>query len=154
MNNDSPPILVLSRKKPHLILFLILTILSGLSFFAGGSVSGELPNWLVRSWSGFLLVSGSAALIAHLQRWDRERGMHAERGALSLQSGAVLIYGALLPVYVGWSAPILISVFAAIAWAAANLWEVWLITADLKMINAVRAITPVDPVLESESSDD
>lgn len=140
--NPDQPILVLSRKKPHLILFMVLVVLSGLLAFVDGGTDDSLPGWLTRVWGGFLLFSGSVALVAHLQRWDRERGMHVERGALTMQAGAVIAYGMALPVYLGWSIPAGISLLAALAWAAANFWEVYLISADLKMISTVRRLTP------------
>lgn len=135
------PILVLSRKKPHLIFFMVLVVLSGLAYFVEGPVENEIPDWLGRTWAGFLLWSGSVALIAHLQRWDRERGMHVERGALTIQSAAVLAYGACLPQYLGWTPGTFISILAALAWAAANFAEVHLIGSDLKLISAMRRLT-------------
>lgn len=136
------PILVLSRKKPHLLLILVLSVLSGIGYFVEGAVEPELPDWLARSWAGVLLVSGGFALVAHLQRWDRERGMHVERGALTIQGAAVLAYGACLPQYLGWTPSVIISIIAAIVWAGTNFWEVSLIGADLKLIAAVRSLTP------------
>ena len=59
-----------------------------------------------------------------------------------IQSGAVLGYAACLPEYVGWGPVTVISILAAIAWSAANFWEVRLIGADLKMIAAVRRLSP------------
>lgn len=142
MQPDHPPILVLSRKKPHLILLLVLSVLSGLSIFAGGADEPQMPNWLSHSWAAFLIISGSLALIAHLQRWDRERGMHVERGSLTIQAAAVIAYALTLPTYFGWGAPTMITFLAAAAWSGANLWEVKLISGDLQLIKAVRRITP------------
>lgn len=136
------PILVLSRKKPHLILFMTLVVLSGLLYLIEGSVDSRIPDWLARTWACFLLFSGSVNLIAHLQGWDRERGMYVERGALWIQSAAVLAYGAALPQYLGWGLSSAVSMSAAAAWAAANLWEVFLIGGDLRLIGAVRRLTP------------
>lgn len=141
MPHDSDqPILVLSRKKPHLIFILVLCLLSGLGIFITGSDDPELPDWITRSWAGFLLVSSMVALGAHFQKWDRERGMYVERGALTIQSAAVLAYGATLPQYLGWNAEVFFSIAAMVTFAAANLWEVQLIGADLKLIATVRSM--------------
>lgn len=137
----SPPILVLSRKKPHLILLLILSVLSGISVFLTDA-NPNVPDWLSRMWGISLLLSGVTALVAHLQRTDRERGMYVERGALALQSGAVMVYVATLTSFLPWGAEIFITLLAGIAWAGANMWEVKLISSDLKMIHAIRAVTP------------
>lgn len=136
------PILVLFRKKPHLIFLLVASVVSGLLVFAGGSTEADLPTWLVRAWSGVELMSGGIALIAHLQRWDRERGMRVERGSLTIQAAAVIAYGMALPVYLGWPVDVIAALIVASAWAGANLWEVRLIGADLKLIAAVRSLTP------------
>lgn len=136
------PILVLSRKKPHLILLLILSVLSGLAYFLDGPVEPKIPQWLAQAWAVVLLFSGGLALVAHLQRWDRERGMHVERGALTLQAAAVTGYGLALPAYLGWQAQTAVSLLAAATWAGTNLWEVRLIGEDLKLISAVRRLTP------------
>lgn len=139
--NHSPPILVLSRKKPHLIFIQLLVVLSGISAFLGDAAEG-VPSWLTHAWGVALLFTGAASLISHLQRLDRERGMYVERGALSLQSGVVLLYAGAITAYASHDALLVIAMLTAISWSASNMWEVKLISNDLKMINAMRAITP------------
>ena len=139
--NPDQPILVLSRKKPHLILFMVLVIMSGLLAVTEGSSGGDLPDWLTRTWGALLIFSGSVALVAHVQRLDRERGMLVERGALIMQAGAVMAYGLAVPSYLGWTMPMVVTLLAALSWAAANFWEVYLIGADLKLIYATRRLS-------------
>lgn len=128
------PIIILSRRKPHLILLLILSILTGVSVVLNGAPEERLPDWIEYLWGGALFFSGGITLLAHLQRWDREKGMGVERGALTLQSAAVITYGLMLPAYLGWTAETALSLLATVSWAWANLWEVKLITADLKLL--------------------
>lgn len=134
------PILVLSRKKPHLILLLILSILTGIGYFFQGPQDQEIPHWLAQTWAMMLLITGTMALIAHLTRWDRERGMYVERGALTLQAAAVSGYALALPGILGWQADTAIALLAGAAWVGTNLWEVREITKDLKLISAVRRL--------------
>lgn len=135
------PILVLSRKKPHLILFMIIVILSGLVVYVDPPQQTDVPDWLAHVWSWVLMITGTVSLVAHLQKWDRERGMYVERGALWIQSAGVLGYAAVLPNWLKLDGGLIISLIAAVAWAGFNLWEVQLIGSDLKMIGAVRQLT-------------
>lgn len=134
------PILVLSRKKPHLILFMIIVVLSGLVVYVAPPEQTDVPDWLAHIWSWVLMATGSVALLAHLQRWDRERGMYVERGALWIQSAAVLGYGIALPNWLPWDGGLIISLVVAAAWAGFNLWEVQLIGLDLKLISVARRL--------------
>lgn len=136
-SGDEQPILVLSRKKPHLLLVLVLSLISGLGLFLGTDTGG-VPLWLARVWAGQLLVSGSIAMWAHLTKTDRERGMRIERGALTLQAAAVIAYVMALPVVLGWRIDVVLALPTGAAWAVANLWEVKLISADLGLIGTVR----------------
>ena len=138
---DEQPILVLSRKKPHLLFIMVASVLTGAVVFLGGSVNEEIPGWLARLWGGMALGTGAVALLAHLQRWDRERGMYVERGSLLIQSGAVLGYGCAIVGLLGWNVDAVGALATALAWAGANLWEVRLIGADLRIISSVRKLT-------------
>lgn len=117
---------------------MIIVILSGLAVFVGASEDTDVPDWLAHVWAVLLLATGSLGLLAHLQRWDRERGMYVERGMLTIQSAAVVCYGAILPVWLPWDGSLVISLLAAAAWAGFNLWEVVLIGKDLDLIATVR----------------
>ena len=134
------PILVLSRKKPHLILFMIIVILSGLVVFVDPPEQTDVPDWLAKAWAGLLLATGSISLLAHIQRLDRERGMYVERGMLTIQSAAVVCYAAALPTWIPWDGGLVISMVAATAWAGFNMWEVFLIGKDLQLIAAARSL--------------
>lgn len=129
------PVVVLSRRKPHLIFILVLSVITGVSIFIGNTDS-EIPLWLQRIWAGSCSISGALALIAHLQRWDRERGMFAERGALVMQCAAIIAYVLALPIYIHDVESVAVAFATAAAWVGANLWEVKLISTDLEMINA------------------
>lgn len=131
-----PPVIFIARRKPHEILLLVLALLSGVSLLAGpaepDSMRQELPPFVPTAWAVVLLVSAILGLGGILWRGNPIRGMLIERGALRMQAGMVLIYGAVLISYAGWSA--VISGGAALAWCLANLWECRLITQDLRHI--------------------
>ena len=138
--SDEQPILVLSRKKPHLMLIMLASLMTAVVVFGGGSLDERLPVWLQQLWGGTSGATGALALLAHLQRWDRERGMFVERGLLLVQSGAVLGYGLAIVGLLGWNVDAISSLVLALAWAGANLWEVRLIGTDLRLISAVRRL--------------
>lgn len=131
---------VLSRQKPHLMLFMILSILSGIAYLLGpaesAALENELPTWVPPVWAWFLLMSGLVGMWGMVwQRWQVERGMLLERGALLIQAGAILLYGGVLVVANGWAATV--SAGAALVWAGANFWESRLILRDLRMLEEV-----------------
>lgn len=127
-------VLVLSRQKPHLILFLVLSLLSGIGYLASDPKenpgSGKLPAHVSSTWAWLLVVTGLIGLAGIVwQRWHVERGMLVERGALLLQSGAVVVYAGFLAGYhpPQWA----LSVTAAAVWSGINIWEARLIKRDL-----------------------
>lgn len=130
-------VLVLKRQKPHLILFMVLSVLSGLAYFIGPAESEamlkELPDWVPLAWAMVLLISGLLGLGGIIwQRWRVERGMLLERGALLIQAGAVSLYGGSLLLANGWAAALVVG--ATAAWAIANVWEARLIRQELLSI--------------------
>lgn len=142
MSRSRSHLLVLSRRKPHLILFMILSALSGLAYFLGpaesGAINSEMPSWVQPAWAVCLLFSGTIGIYgALIYRSRLVKGMMVERGALLIQSGAVVFYGGALVIASGWAGTI--SAGAAIAWAGANIWEAKLITQDLKLIASEEA---------------
>lgn len=136
-----PRVIVLSRQKPHLFLFQFLAILTGLQILAGpderGAMEREVPGMIQVGWAWGLTISGALTLAAHMaRRFDPDRYMGIECGALLIQAGMVLLYGTVLFVVAGWAATL--SGGLALAWAAANIWEVRLIRRDLQLIVKAR----------------
>lgn len=131
-------ILVLSRKKPHLIFLMGLGVITGLSVALGGPVDEDSPLWLSHAWAVMVGITSLVILLSHLWRWDRERGMWIERGALWIQAGGVLAYTMALPTWTGVNAPSILTIVAGAWWAGTNIWEVREIAKDLRLISAVR----------------
>lgn len=132
------PLLILSRRKPHLILIMSLGVLTGVSVLLGGEIDETVPRWIGYTWAGALSISSFFVLLGNLARLDREKGMHVERGALTMQTAAVLAYGFCIMLYSGWHAGPVLSLLASWIWGGINLWEVKLITVDLRMLNVLR----------------
>lgn len=133
-------IVVFSRQKPHLVLFLVLSFLSGVAFLTGEPEAtpgkGDLPHHVAAGWAWVLLVTGTMGLAGIVwQRWHVIRGMYLERGALLLQSSAVVLFAGFLVAYRprDWLA----SVIAAAVWSGVNVWEARLIKRDLSLIEEV-----------------
>lgn len=127
-------VLVLSRQRPHLILFLVLSVLTGVAYYTTTSQPSPIPPWLAQAWAIVLGVTGCMGLAGIAwQRWHLERGMLLERGALMLQSGFVVAYVGLAGRYVPAGEWVLLLVIAAV-WAFVNLWEARLLARDLSRL--------------------
>lgn len=132
-----PDVVVVTRKKPHELLLLVLSVLSGMAYFLEPDGKPDvIPVQVSIAWAVLLMSSGLFGLLGvAIQRWQLLRGMRIERGALQLQAGLVIIYGSSLVAFVGWQS--LVSLAAALVWAGANAWESRLISRDLCLIEGV-----------------
>lgn len=130
-------VLVLTRQKPHMIAFAVVAAMSGIGFLVRdpGDTPGQgkLPHGVSSAWAWCLVVTGFLTLVGILwQRWHFERGMLFARGALLLQSGAIIVYLGFLVGYLRWGATT--AVIAGLFWAWMNMWEAVLIKRDLQRL--------------------
>lgn len=130
-------ILVLSRQKPHTVLLLFASFVSGLLYVAGWGRSPSLdatdPHWLGAAWAWASLLSGLLGLAGILwQRFNVVRGLMIERGALLIQASLLVAYAGALLTFNGSAASI--PVITALAWAGANVWEARNMKRDLALI--------------------
>ena len=124
----SRPVVVISgRHRPHEVLLLIVSVITGLAYTVGApppaSVAALLPAWALLVWSVGLAVSGAVGLAGVL--WSPR----VEAAGMLLGTGALLWYSVAVAPF-GWRA--LFAGLIASGWAAANLWRALQIRNDLK----------------------
>lgn len=128
--SDRPIVIVSSRHRPHEILLLFVSLVTGLAYTVGApppqSVTALLPGWAVRVWAVGLAASGVVGLAGVMSR--RGWSLQVEQAAMLLGAAALLWYtAAVLPF--GWRA--LFAGAVSIGWAVANLTRAAQIRADL-----------------------
>jgi hypothetical protein len=91
----SRPIVVTGRHRPHELLLLVVSIITGLAYLLGspppGSVAALMPDWLISLWAVGLLISGAMGLFGAVYRRDLELGLIAEGAAMLIGAGALLV---------------------------------------------------------------
>lgn len=127
----SRPIVITGRHRPHEILLLAVSLLTGVAYTLGApppqSVAALLPGWALLVWSVGLGLSGAIGLVSTLSRawW----ALQVEQAAMLLGAGALVWYTAAVAPF-GWRA--LLAGAISTAWAGANLWRAAQIRNDLK----------------------
>jgi hypothetical protein len=130
----SRPVIVTGRSRPHELLLLGLSVLTGLAYLLGspppGSVVALMPHWQIYLWAFGLLLSGVMGLYGCLWRHDAGLALAVEGAAMLIGAGALLI-PAISAAAIG-GARALFAAGTSAAWMAANLWRAWQIRGDLK----------------------
>jgi hypothetical protein len=126
-----PVVVITGRHRPHEILLLVVSLVTGLAYTIGApppqSVTALLPGWAVRVWAVGLAASGVVGLVGVFSR--RDWSLQVEQAAMLLGAAALLWYtAAVLPF--GWRA--LFAGAVSIGWAVANLTRAAQIRRDLK----------------------
>lgn len=128
-----PLVIVSGRHRPHEILLLAVSLVTGLAYTIGApppaSVSSLLPGWALHVWSAGLLLSGVIGLTSVASRayW----ALKIEASAMLIGAAALVWYSAAIATF-GWR-----GLFAGAitgAWAAANLVRALQIRRDLRLI--------------------
>lgn len=130
------PVVVTGRRRPHQVALLAVSLVLGVTFFAGWApppttVDAIASTWVRPLWYGLLLASGTVGLVA---AWlpDIRTGLLLERVAMLLSTPALALY--IIPIFViaGWRG-VGAGAFL-IFWAAANVWRIVQISGDLREI--------------------
>lgn len=122
-----PVVVVSGRHRPHEILLIIVSILTGVAYTVGAppptSIAALLPGWALLVWSIGLAVSGVIGLAGVL--WS----LRIEAAGMLLGTGALIWYAAAVAPF-GWRG--LLAGAISVAWAGANLWRALQIRQDLR----------------------
>jgi hypothetical protein len=123
-----PIIVVSGRHRPHEILLLAVSLVTGLAYTVGApppsSIAALLPGWAVLVWAVGLVISGALGLVALAARAPQ-----VEQAAMLLGAAALVWYAAAAG-QLGWR-----GAFAGVvcaAWAGANVARALQIRADLR----------------------
>lgn len=127
-------VIVTGRHRPHEILFLALSVVTGLAYTFGApppnSLAALLPGWALAVWAIGLALSGAVGLVGIWLR--RPAGLHIEQGAMLLGTAALVWYTAGVIGLAGWRG--LFAGGVSVAWAVANLVRAWQIQRDLRSV--------------------
>lgn len=123
----SRPVIIAGRHRPHEILLLVVSIVTGVAYTIGApppnSVSALLPAPALLVWSIGLAASGVIGLVG--VAWS----LRFEAAGMLLGSAALIWYVAAVAPF-GWRA--LLAGAISSAWAGANLWRALQIFLDLR----------------------
>lgn len=132
--DSSRPLVVVGRDRPHELLLLAWSLISGISYLLGapppGSITALMPAWEIHAWAAGLLASGLIGLVGCWWRGNHAFGLGLEMGAMLIGSGALLLYVVAAFSVAGWLA--LFAGGLVVTWLAANLWRVGQIRRDLR----------------------
>lgn len=127
----SRPVIVSGRHRPHEILLLVVSLLTGFAYTVGTpppqSVAALLPEWAVRVWAVGLVVSGAVGLTGALTQ--RGWSLQVEQAAMLIGAAALVWYAAAVFPF-GLRA--MFATAIAGAWAVANVWRARQIHRDLR----------------------
>jgi hypothetical protein len=130
------PFIVTGRYRPHELLLLVVSVVTGVAYLLGSppptSVAALLPHWQTYTWAAGLLASGVMGIFGCAWRRDLELGLQAERAAMLIGGGALLLYT--VSVFALGGRRALLAGGITAAWTAANLWRAWQIGRDLREI--------------------
>jgi len=122
----SRPVVIPGRHRPHEILRLAVSVVTGAAYTFGapapGSLAALLPGWAVLVWSVGLALSGLVGLVGVL--WS----LRLEAAGMLTGAGALVWYTAAVG-QLGWRA--LFAALISLAWAGANVWRAVQIRGDL-----------------------
>lgn len=126
-----PLIVVSGRHRPHELLLLGVSIITGVAYTIGApppqSIAALLPGWALHIWSAGLAVSGLLGLTGALAR--RAWALQVEQAGMLLGAGALVWYTVAVAPF-GWRA--LFAGLISVAWALANLVRAAQIRRDLR----------------------
>lgn len=126
-----PLVVVSGRHRPHEILLLAVSLVTGVAYTIGApppaSVSALLPAWALHIWSAGLVASGVIGLAGTLSR--RWWSLQVEQAGMLIGAASLIWYTAAVVPF-GWKA--LLAGLISVAWALANVARAVQIRRDLR----------------------
>lgn len=133
MELPRPILIITGRNRPHLLMTLWFSLVSGLIFVMGAPVPPSMGDSdLVGVWAWLLLLSGLVGLVGCYTRRNLKRGLGLERAGMLIGAGAVIGYA--VQVYALNGQRALFSAGFCAGWAIANVVRVLQISNDLRKL--------------------
>ncbi len=133
MELPRPILIITGRNRPHLLMTLWFSLVSGLVFVLGAPIPPSMGSSdLVAVWAWLLLLSGAIGLTGCYTRHNLKRGLGLERAGMLAGAGAVIGYA--IQVYMINGNRALFSAGFCAGWAIANVVRALQISNDLRKV--------------------
>lgn len=133
MELPRPILIITGRDRPHLLMTLWFSLVSGAVFVLGAPVPPSMgDSALVVIWAWLLLVSGVVGLTGCYTRRNIKRALGLERAGMLVGAGAVIGYA--VQVYAVNGQRALFSAGFCAGWAIANVVRTLQISHDLRKL--------------------
>lgn len=137
MELPHPILIVTGRERPHLLMTLWFSLVSGAVFLLGAPRPPSMGDtWLVTMWAVLLVTSGSVGLLGCYTRRNIRRALGLERAGMLIGAGAVIGYA--VQVYATNGHRALFSAGFCAGWAIANVVRALQISNDLRKLGGAR----------------
>lgn len=137
MELPRPVLIITGRHRPHLLMTLWFSLVSGAVFVLGAPVPPSMgDSSLVAVWAWLLLLSGVVGLVGCYTRLNVRRGLGLERAGMLIGAGAVVGYA--IQVYTVNGQRALFSAGFCAGWAIANVVRALQVSNDLRKLRGGR----------------
>lgn len=137
MELPRPILIITGRDRPHLLMTLWFSLLSGAVFVLGAPVPPSMGgSGLVAVWAWLLLLSGLVGLVGCYTRRNLKRALGLERAGMLIGAGAVIGYA--VQVYTVNGNRALFSAGFCAGWVIANVVRALQISNDLRKLRGGR----------------
>ena len=130
-------LVITGRHRPHLLMTLWFSLISGAVFLLGAPRPPSMGDtWLVTMWAALLVTSGVVGLWGCYTRHNIMRALGLERAGMLVGAGAVIGYAVQVYTINGHRA--LFSAGFCAGWAIANVVRALQISNDLRKLRGER----------------
>jgi|SRR5687767_3714977 len=135
-------VVVASRRQPHELLFLFMSILLGINYLlvtipAPTSLVALAPVWVVKVWAGAFLLSGVVGCVGASMRRPVDLALELERGAMYISSAALLLFASAI-LTAGFRLSFGLGII--LAWMVSNIWRAIQLHKELRALE--RQVSP------------
>ena len=141
MEPEPTPIIILTgKRRPHELMLLGFSILSGVAFLLGAprpaSMGSEMGGTWVDLWAASLAISGAVGLLGCYWKDNLRQGLLLERSGMLI--GAAAVFGYAMQVYSYNGTKALFAGGFCLAWAFSNVARSLQIGKDLDSLRGAR----------------